>query len=113
MEPMRAGASAIDVCVACGTRWFDRSESEALVAQAKAGTVLGWEDTLDETDVSATCPRCRTDTLMPHRYGAAGFRRCDTCGGVSVPSQEFDVMLRSASGTGGKLADIVKELFAH
>lgn len=111
MEPLQAGPVEIDVCIACGTRWFDRTELSAIVAQAQPGAVLGWGERVDEHEVSAICPRCRTDTLVPYRYGPASFRRCTTCRGVAVPTQDLDLILKTAGGPGSKLAEVVKELF--
>ena len=111
MEPMSSGNIEIDVCVACGTRWFDRTELSALVAKTAPGAVVGWGEREDDDEVSAICPRCRTDTLVPYKYGPASFRRCSTCRGVAVSSQDLDLILKSVGGPGGRLAEAVKALF--
>jgi Zn-finger nucleic acid-binding protein len=111
MEALSAGSVEIDVCISCGTRWFDRTELSAIVAQTMPGAVIGWGERLNEDEVSAICPRCRTDTLVPYKYGPAGFRRCSTCRGVAIPSQDLDLILKSVGGAGGKLAEVVRQLF--
>jgi Zn-finger nucleic acid-binding protein len=111
MEVMQMGNAHVDVCVSCGTRWFDRTELSAVVATVEPGSVTGWSERPDDDEVSAICPRCRTDTLAPYRSGPAGFRRCSTCRGVAVPSHDLDAMLKAASGPGSRLAEVMRELF--
>ena len=111
MEPMHAGSIEIDVCIACGTRWFDRTELSAIVARSAPGAVLGWGERVNDDEVSAICPRCRTDTLVPYKYGPANFRRCSTCRGVAVPSTDLDLILKSLGAQGSKLAEVVRQLF--
>jgi len=111
MEIMQVGNHRVDVCISCGTRWFDRVELSGTAAQGVRESVTGWSEHPDDGEVSAICPRCRTDTLAPYRLGPAGFRRCGTCGGVAVPTQDLDAMLRAASGPGSRLAEVVKDLF--
>lgn len=111
MEIMQMGNHRVDVCISCGTRWFDRSELSAIPARGGRDSVTGWSERPDDHEVSAICPRCRTDTLAPYRFGPAGFRRCSSCGGVAVPSQELDAMLKAARGPGSRLAEVVRDLF--
>lgn len=111
MEIMQMGNHRVDVCISCGTRWFDRIELSAMAARGGQDSVTGWSERPDDDEVSAICPRCRTDTLAPYRFGPAGFRRCSTCGGVAVPSQELDAMLKAATGPGSRLAEVVRDLF--
>lgn len=111
MEIMQMGNHRVDVCISCGTRWFDRIELSAMAAGGGQDSVTGWSERPDDDEVSAICPRCRTDTLAPYRFGPAGFRRCSTCGGVAVPSQELDAMLKAATGPGSRLAEVVRDLF--
>jgi Zn-finger nucleic acid-binding protein len=111
MESLQMGTVQIDVCIACGTRWFDRTEFASIVSQRAPGAVIGWGERQNDDEVSAICPRCRTDTLAPYKYGPANFRRCSTCRGVAVPSQDLDLIIKSLGGPGGKVAEIVKELF--
>ena len=111
MEPLQMGPVQIDVCIACGTRWFDRTEFASIVSQRAPGAVIGWGERQNDDEVSAICPRCRTDTLAPYKYGPANFRRCSTCRGVAVPSQDLDLIVKSLGGPGSKIAEVVKELF--
>ena len=111
MEVMQMGNDRVDVCISCGTRWFDRTELSAMAAAGGTGSLTGWTEHPDIDAVSAICPRCRTDTLAPYRFGPAGFRRCSTCRGVAVPTQDLDAMLKAASGPGSRLSEVVKELF--
>jgi len=111
MEVMQVGSRRVDVCISCGTRWFDRTEPSAMADRGGRDSVTGWSERTDDDEVSAICPRCRTDTLAPYKFGPAGFRRCGTCGGVAVPSHDLDAMLRAASGPGSRLAEVVRDLF--
>lgn len=111
MDTLRQGEVQIDVCVACGSRWFDRTELAAIVSQSTPGAVLGWGERIEDDEPLPTCPRCRTSTLVPHSYGPSKFRRCSTCRGVSVSSQDLDAVLRAVGGPGSRLAEIVKEMF--
>jgi Zn-finger nucleic acid-binding protein len=111
MEIMQMGNHRVDVCISCGTRWFDRSVLSAIPARGGRDSVTGWSERPDDHEVSAICPRCRTDTLAPYKFGPAGFRRCSSCGGVAVPSQELDAMLKAATGSGSRLAEVVSDLF--
>jgi Zn-finger nucleic acid-binding protein len=111
MEIMQMGNHRVDVCISCGTRWFDRIELSEMAARGRQDSVTGWSERPDDDEVSAICPRCRTDTLAPFRFGPAGFRRCSSCGGVAVPSQELDAMLKAATGPGSRLAEVVRDLF--
>jgi Zn-finger nucleic acid-binding protein len=111
MDTMKQGEVHIDVCVACGSRWFDRTEISTVVAKAVPGATLGWGERVAGDTSTATCPRCRTDTLLLHDYGPARFRRCTTCRGISIASQDLDAVLKSIGGPGSRLADIVREMF--
>jgi Zn-finger nucleic acid-binding protein len=111
MEAMQMGSHHVNVCISCGTRWFDRAGLSTMVASGPRESVTGWREARDPDEVSAICPRCRTDTLQPYRFGPVGFRRCGTCGGVAVPSQNLDAMLKAATEPGSRLADVVRDLF--
>ncbi|HEX5632541.1 MAG TPA: zf-TFIIB domain-containing protein [Gemmatimonadales bacterium] len=111
MQTMHQGKVQLEVCIACGTRWFDRADLAAVVDQVASDAVLGWDVQEVRGDVNQNCPRCRTQTLEPWTFGQVGFRRCGTCGGVSIPSEDLDVIIKAVGGPGSRLAEIVKELF--
>jgi Zn-finger nucleic acid-binding protein len=111
MQPMQQGKLPIDVCIACGTRWFDHAVLAPMVSENPAHPRLGIEETPDLEDVEHTCPRCRTATLLPHRLGDVQFRRCTTCEGVEIPSGNLDKILRQLPGPGSRLPGGLRELF--
>jgi Zn-finger nucleic acid-binding protein len=113
METMHQGKVELEVCIACGTRWFDRGELAAVVSQLAPGAVLGWGEREVTGDVDHFCPRCRTQTLAPYTFGTVGFRRCGTCRGVSIPSENLDVLIKAVGGPGSRLAEIVRDLFGE